>query len=451
MEVLDNKNIVQYIKQEAIQNDINVNQGRTNSLFNQIERFMSQYKVKQIGLVNVVSRNLIYIVEDNSSKKIVVKIRRETPSLSLEEELFYLTILEKKYLKAKQLLSVQVAKNFTVTIEEFIDGLNIHQEIFTNSDYMDGLIKFTSKFNTIMFEKVENINDALSNKKCFLHLLVSSWVEAANDGFNGFLAQFELNEKFNETEKDNKKDKYLLDNKSKVLKIKEFLEKTDFKQLIISLTPSNFNNYLALSHIDLHSGNLFLTKRGEKEVTGNSETKGESDDQGEFQAIDFDDISFNFIGYDLSHYIIEGFINEKYTKHPGYEFNAYKHMINDEQLLAVFDSYVDHFNRIVMINQVEANNYRKHDFKLEKFTIDDINKMFSITRLKGFLADCDSLNFEKIIKGEGVDYLFRATDELSEHESYIRSLKSDYLKSQSENLVKPEKSDQFGEFVYEPP
>jgi len=318
-----------------------------------------------------ITDNSIYKLTINNKKEVILKIRYETSFLNFNDEINYLRFLSLMNLVPKQHFFMNI-NNQRLSVEECINGIHIEDGKTLSNENITILVEGLASFHVIDFKEIKREN-IIDNDKFYFNYLSKDITYHGEESFNQTLNILETT---NNTILLN----YLERNKEKLNLIKNFLnEKYTTKDKLKDFIPLN-SSHLVFSHNDIHNNNFILEKNNK------------------IKFIDFEDLSFNFPGFDLANYIYESMFAFSVT-YPYYIFNRNFMILSEELMLDYFNLYLQKLKekeKMILCNQ---------------FTLSDIYKLITVSHLKAiyeylFMFDINCVETNTI----QIDYIMAICD-----------------------------------------
>lgn len=332
---------------------------------------------------NITSNSVFKIkLNDSENKQFILKIRRESSTLNFSDELNYLSKLQVRELIPKQIMNIQ-SGDLKISIEEFINLKHIRDDEAYNYSFICKIINSLANFCSIE-TKIVTINEILDYHNFYFNFVVNKLLP------NSLSKLMEIQGFF---ESSNKKDSlcydYYLNNKNILIKINNFfLEIPNFVKIIISNFSFQNKIPLVFSHIDIHTWNFFIEPESEN-----------------IKFIDFEDLSFCILGFDLANYIIESEYSFEEESYPYYKNN--------------FNTFTDEFVENSMHSYVLKLNYiTKENFPI--LPLLDIYRLFCLSIIKAVSEYVFMIDEKTIYLKQDIDFLLLMMDRISVFEKYYK-------------------------------
>lgn len=332
---------------------------------------------------NITSNSVFKIkLNDSENKQFILKIRRESSTLNFSDELNYLSKLQVRELIPKQIMNIQ-SGDLKISIEEFINLKHIRDDEAYNYYFMYKIINSLANFCSIE-TKIVTINEILDYHNFYFNFVLNKLLP------NSLSKLMEIQGFF---ESSNNKDSlcynYYLNNKNILIKINNFfLEIPNFVKIIISNFSFKNKIPLVFSHIDIHTWNFFIDPESEN-----------------IKFIDFEDLSFCILGFDLANYIIESEYSFEEESYPYYKNN--------------FNTFTDEFVENSMNSYVLKLNYiTKENFPI--LSLHDIYRLFCLSIIKAVSEYVFMVDEKTIYLKQDIDFLSLMMDRISVFEKYYK-------------------------------
>jgi thiamine kinase-like enzyme len=180
---------------------------------------------------------------------------------------------------------------------------------------------------------------------------------------------------------------YYQENKNVLVKINKFLnEIPNYVSKIISNFSFDNKIPLVFTHIDVHTWNFFIETETEK-----------------IKFIDFEDLSFCILGFDLANYIIESEYSINEDCYPFYTNNL--------------NSFTEDFVKNSMQKYIHKLNLSTgQNFPI--LSLDDIYRLFCLSIIKAVSEYVFMVDEEIIYLKQDIDFLLLMADRISVFEKY---------------------------------
>ena len=280
-----------------------------------------------------------------------------------------------------------------VSAENYVDGFHIKECDTLNRNYLYLLMECLCKFHVTEIKEIKT-NECYKMNNFYPNHIAEITTTCGEEAFYRNLDCF-INTA------DSNLRQYYCDNKEKIEKIKIFIEEKFTHQNRIKYFYPNNTKHLIFSHNDVHNQNFFI----------------ENTENNSIKFIDFEDLQFNFPGFDLANYINES--NFQFTNiYPYYKYNRDLMYLSNHNLLDLFCKYLNNLKN-------EQNTIMCNDF-----TLSEIYKLFLISSLKAiyeYLKMYD-INDSAADKKENVDFLLLSYD-MIQHFYYLLQKLNDKLRN----------------------
>lgn len=335
------------------------------------------FNVKKIDNITSNSIFVIDLIEENLEEIERNKIRNKSlimklyPYSNLLPSDIYFNIL--KILSNEDLIPYVIYSNVVGDKENLSNIIIIESNLeyegyccgkqTLNEEYISNLIKHIVKYNSIHLESIKELSVEIKSihMDYLMHYLDNSNLEKLKNNLSKKAFKFYNDECFdNELEKKNDKIDFeefkktlLMDKNNEKLNcnfestlfrnISIFIEEMKEFSLNKFMSGMNIFTYICLSHVDVHNQNMF-----EKDL--------------KFKFIDYEDISYAPLGFDLAHYLIDISYNIE-SKYP--YFSMTKNDIiekSKKKFTAIFDKYCNSLNSILNENKGKMENINNIKF-----------------------------------------------------------------------------------------
>jgi thiamine kinase-like enzyme len=329
-----------------------------------------------------ISSNMIYFLtinckDEEPPMRLVFKIRRNITFLNFRDEKYYIRRMEG--LIPRQYLYINFDNNI-ISIEEYISTHNPDENELFEPKNLDLLINGIARLNNIDFFKFRTPlakpfhPEELLKFKQFAVENFSAITERLSNGVN------EAREYYNSVA-------------NVILEINQFLN-LDFRSEVDRLYKYFEGCYLVFSHVDIHNNNLFINDSGVK-------------------FIDYEDLCFHFIGFDLANVIIESIYTFSYPEYPYYIYNHDSELLRIHFLTDCFDKY------ITRINTVNGGSTFK------PLSLQQIYALFCFSILKS-VFEYVYMAHDDIYLKQGQDFILLVSDKIKTYRKFDKFLKNNY-------------------------
>ncbi len=324
---------------------------------------------------NITSNSVFFINFKNKDHQIcdcVLKIRREGSPLSFEKEIEYLKILENKNLIPKQILNKNL-EMYRISVEEYMDVKHLQDLEAYNQNHLKSLIEGLCEFNLIDFFE-SSLDQFSQNPMFYFNFLISKTLPNSKEYLSYIENKFKLSE-------DEEVKKYYIEISSIFNTVTFFLKNVD--NLLEEIYSSWDNKFpcFVFSCIDLHVGNFFIKDK-------------------KIKFIDFEDLSYCFIGFDLANHLIESEYILRDTIYPFFEYNIPEIKLDEKIIKSCFEEYIDKMNSKSVTGKFEYLSFKT------------IYRLFMLSNIKSVIEYILMIE-EDCYKKTSLDYLRLVDYEIS--------------------------------------
>lgn len=334
--------------------------------FEQIRNITNSYIFKMIIVENKDSDD---ISEQKNDMKIL-KIRQANHYLNFEEYSEFISKLNENNLCPKQYLNYfDEVEGILISIEKYIETNDIFIEHYLyNQDFISKMINSLVKLNLLEFnENYIDLNNKTKYIKQNINIQNKNDIRERFENYLNYISEICQEQNLN----------YLSDNSKEIKQVSDFIE--NMEDLYLKNIPEN--KQLCFCHGDFHDGNIIYD---EKETN-------------EFYFIDFEDLSFNYIGYDLANFLTEWVYKIGIDKYPHFNYPASIFDVIDlETMLRIYKQYIEELNLKLK---------EKGDENLVRFDENDFIKMMSLSIINAALDLIYCLDEKKFMKKGTADLI----------------------------------------------
>jgi thiamine kinase-like enzyme len=381
---LNFEEFVIFIKQEISSSDDVNYEYVTKSILEILKSFNNNDDLKTISIIqdsNITSNSVFKMkINDSENKKCILKIRRESSSMKFSDELNYLNKLQLRELIPKQLMNIE-SGHLKISIEEFINIKHIKDHEAYEQNHMSKIINSIAEFSSIE-TKIIDIKEIFNYPFFYFNYLVNKLLPTSISRLRKIQSFFD-----NSKIKDSISFSYYQENKNVLVKINKFLnEIPNYVSKIISNFSFDNKIPLVFTHIDVHTWNFFIETETEK-----------------IKFIDFEDLSFCILGFDLANYIIESEYSINEDCYPFYTNNL--------------NSFTEDFVKNSMQKYIHKLNLSTgQNFPI--LSLDDIYRLFCLSIIKAVSEYVFMVDEEIIYLKQDIDFLLLMADRISVFEKY---------------------------------
>jgi thiamine kinase-like enzyme len=388
--------------QRELQNINKISENEVFNLFSEIYRIfliISNQKYEIVDSLesiyyrkdNNITSNSVFLInfknKDHQICDCVLKIRREGSPLSFEKEMEFLKKLENKNLIPKQIFNKNL-ELYRISIEEYMNVKHLQDLDAYNQNHIKSLIEGLCEFNLIDFFE-SSLEQFSQNPLFYFNFLRSKTLPCSKE----YLSYIENKFKFSE---DEEVKKYYIEISSIFNTVSFFLKNVyNLLEEIYSSWENKFPCFV-FSFIDLHVGNFFI-----------------KDEKIKF--IDFEDLSYCFIGFDLANHLIESEYILRESIYPFFEYNIPEIKLDEKIIKSCFDAYIDKMNS----KSVSGN--------FEYLSLKTIYRLFMLSNIKSVIEYILMIE-EDCHKKTSLDYLRLIDYEISVFGKYYKSVYNRDLK-----------------------